>query len=508
MQGLRGWCLVAWRALCVTSVAVVLLATAWTAAFGQADAGATSTAASNFPVDQEQELVIAKRLEAFRQAAAKTTVLRVIPIEGTVEKGLAAFVERSLDALDGATAVVFRIDTFGGRVDAAVQIRDAILATDAPTIAYVQRAISAGALIALAADVIVMGPGASMGAATPVTQGADGEMAPTSEKVVSYMRAEMRSTAEANGRPGVVAEAMVDEDIAIAGLIDKGKLLTLTGQRAVQAGGADLVAASLEAARADLALEQATPQAFEVNWAERLARFFTDPVVSSLLMSLGFIGLLLELYSPGFGLGGVLGITCLMLFFAGHYLARLAGWEELLLLGVGLGLLALEVLVIPGFGVAGISGLLLVVVSLGMVLVRVDLPFPVARELGYVQEALSRAVIQLAVVFTTVGITGAVLAHRLPRSRFASWLVFKPASEPGQGGLGAEAPGGSLPSHPNLLHQRGVTQSVLRPAGIAEFGGQRVHVVSDGEFIDPDEPVEVVAVEGHRIVVRKVMRTE
>lgn len=467
--------------------------------FAAPDAGVQKTQAEPPAVSVDE------RLQRFAEKSKSVNSIRIVPIEGTIELGLASFIQRSLMEADATTAIVLVVKSFGGRVDAAVRIRDAILETQAPTLVYVdRRAISAGALISLAADLIIMSPGASMGAATPVHQGEGGEMQAAGEKVVSYMRAEMRSTAEANGRPGLIAEAMVDADIEVPEISSKGKLLTLTGERAVEVGVAEGVAPTLEAALGQLDLDQVPRQQFEINWAERLARFFTDPVVSSLLMTLGFIGLLMELYSPGFGIGGLIGITCLMLFFGGHYLAQLAGWEELLLIAVGLLLLALEVFVVPGFGVVGVLGIVTLLTGLVMTLVSVDLPLPVARELGYLQEALSRAVLQLAAVFVTVTIAGVVLAKRLPESRLTRWLVFNARPEADTtAGLGAEAPGSSLPNRMDLLGKQGITRSVLRPSGIVEIDSERIHVITEGEYIEPDQAIKVVSVEGHRIVVRK-----
>ncbi|MEM6732908.1 MAG: ATP-dependent Clp protease proteolytic subunit, partial [Myxococcota bacterium] len=302
------------------------------------------------------------KLEAYDENGGAGRRVLEIPIEGTIELGIAAFIERAVDEAGPEDIIVFRVKTFGGRVDAAVRIRDAILNVRGPTVAFVeQRAISAGALISLAADDLIMTRGASIGAATPVTGGANEEMKAADEKVVSYMRAEMRSTAEAKGRRGDVAEAMVDRDVEIEGVIAKGKTLTLTTERAVELGIADAAVDRYEDLFEILNLNQAERSAYKESWAESLARVLTDPTVSSLLMTFGFLGLLLELYSPGFGIGGTIGVTCLFLFFVGQYTAHLAGWEEALLMVSGLVLIALEIFVIPGFGVAGVSGLLLLI---------------------------------------------------------------------------------------------------------------------------------------------------
>src|SRR5688500_7029421 len=211
----------------------------------------------------------------------------VAPVEGIIDLGLAPFVQRVLDEATaaGAAAVVLDINTFGGRVDAAVQIRDALLSARVPTVAYVnRRAISAGALISLAAEHLVMAPGATIGAATPVMAGQPGGATQAvSEKTVSYVRKEFRATAESRKRPALIAEAMVDPDVAIRGVIEKGKLLTLTTEEALKHKVAEFQAESLAAALERLGIAGAELRPASPNWAENLVRFLTHPVLSSLL---------------------------------------------------------------------------------------------------------------------------------------------------------------------------------------------------------------------------------
>ncbi|RPI42867.1 MAG: hypothetical protein EHM59_16785, partial [Betaproteobacteria bacterium] len=274
---------------------------------------------------------------AFAQAERK--LVYVAPINGVIDLGLAPYVERVLREAKaaGAAAVVLEINTFGGRVDGAVQIRDALLAAEVRTIAYInRRAISAGALISLAAEQIVMAGGGTIGAATPVQGGQPGAAAqPVQEKTVSYVRKEFRATAESRKRPPLIAEAMVDADVEIKGVIEKGKLLTLTTDEAIKLKVADRRADTLEAALDGLGLGEAEVRRVPLNWAEHLVRWLTHPVVSSLLMTVAMLGIIVELRTPGFGIAGALGITSLALFFWGHWLVQLAGWEELLLVVVG-----------------------------------------------------------------------------------------------------------------------------------------------------------------------------
>src|SRR5690606_29636419 len=208
-------------------------------------------------------------------------------------------VERSLReaAAAGAAAAVLEIETPGGRVDAAQRIVNAVSDSEVPVYAFInRRAFSAGAMVALAARGIYMRPGSMMGAATPVT--GEGEKAP--EKIVSAMRSEMRALAESRGLDPRVAEAMVDEEIGIDGLVEPGKLLTLTTEEAVRIGYA-AETADWETLLEDLGLGTATTIATEVNWAEGMVRFLTHPMVSPLLLSLGFLGLLIEIKTPSFG---------------------------------------------------------------------------------------------------------------------------------------------------------------------------------------------------------------
>jgi membrane-bound serine protease (ClpP class) len=425
-------------------------------------------------------------------AQTATPVVYVAPVEGIIDLGLAPFVRRVLDeaAEQRAAAVVLEINTFGGRVDAAVLIRDALLRAKVPTVAFVnKRAISAGALISLAAETIAMADGGTIGAATPVQVGAPGGgTQAVDEKSVSYMRKEFRSTAEHRKRPPLIAEAMVDADVAIPGLVDKGKLLTLTTTEALAHKVADVRADSLEAVLAHLKLGNAEIRRVSENWAEQLVRFLTNPILSSLLMTVGMLGIIIELRTPGFGVPGALGITSLGLFFWGHWLVRLAGWEEILLVAVGLLLLAVELFVIPGFGITGILGILAILAGLVLSLLGAG-----ATATSVVSAAARVAVSLLIAVAAAVA-----LLRVLPRLPFGRDLILDT-------GLTALTGWASPPeSDRQWLGKRGTTVSPLRPAGIADLEGERVDVVSQGEWIDAGSPIEVIRVEGNRIVVRQV----
>jgi membrane-bound serine protease (ClpP class) len=280
----------------------------------------------------------------------------VVSIHGVIDLGVASFLRRALDEAEegGAPAVVLDLNTPGGRLDAVLEMRDAILDAGVPTVAYVNReAFSAGALITIAAERIYMAPGAVYGAATPVT--GSGETA--SEKTISAVRSTFRATAEERGRDPVIAEAMVDPAVVVPGLDDASTLLTLTTEQALANDYAEGTAADLTALLSTLGLSGAEVVEVEPSFLETVVRWVTEPVVASLLIMLGLFLIVGDALFEGFGIAAVVGLACLALFFGGHLLAGLAGWEDFVLIGVGLLLIGLEIFVIPGFGVAGVLGL-------------------------------------------------------------------------------------------------------------------------------------------------------
>lgn len=424
------------------------------------------------------------------QADTQKPIVFVAPIEGVIDLGLAPFVQRVLDEATaaGAKAVILEINTFGGRVDAAVLIRDALLESKTPTVAFInKRAISAGALISLASGKIVMAEGSTIGAATPVQIGLPGTPAqPVEEKTVSYMRKEFRATAEQRNRPPLIAEAMVDADVEIPDLIEKGKLLTLTTKEALQVHIADFQANSLEAVLQSLDLADAEILYASETWAESLVRFLTHPVVSSLLMTVGILGIMLEMRVPGFGVPGALGLMCLALFFWGHALVQLAGLEEFLLVGLGLILVGLEIFVIPGFGMAGILGILALMGGLGLSLIGT----------GASWDSMLSALGQVAFSILVAIIATLIFVRYFPRLPFGKRLILET-------NLQAQDGYESSPAEDHRwLGKQGLAVSDLHPSGIARFDGERVDVVSDGTFIDAGQPLKVVRIDGNRVVVR------
>jgi membrane-bound serine protease (ClpP class) len=310
----------------------------------------------------------------------------VIPIQDTIDLGIPAFVNRAISAAEknSAELIIFDIDTFGGRVDAATQIKDAISATDITTIAFInRRAISAGSLISLSCDQIYMTDGGTIGATSVVDMSGSKQ----SEKSQSYMREEMAATAEKSGKNTDIARGMVDEELSFEFLVingdslkvddiegrKEGKLITLTTELALKYNIADGKSESVEELLSDLGIENYNIIALSENWSEDLVRFLTDPTISSLLTTFGTIGIISELYSAGWGIGGTIGIICLTLALGASYLTQLASSMDLLIIFSGLLLLVVEFIAIPGFGIFGIAGIGVLFYGLYLLLIP-DIP--------------------------------------------------------------------------------------------------------------------------------------
>ncbi len=417
-------------------------------------------------------------------AVAQDLVYR-IPVSGTIEHGLAPFVTRSIRLAEenNAAAIYLDIDTPGGRIDAAQIIVDAVRSTDLPIYALVNpRAYSAGAMIALASDGIYMQTGGVIGAATPV----DGQGTKASEKIVSAMRGEFRALAESHGIEPEVAEAMVDEEIEIPGVVEKGKLLTLSTREAVELGFARAEVADLEGFLRQIGQVEAQVVTPEINWAESLVRFFTSPLVQPLLLSLGMLGLVFEIKSGGFGLGGLVSLGALGLFFGSHLLLGLAGMEEIILLAVGLLAVGLEIFVIPGFGLAGVLGIILIGSSFILAMLG-NLP---------TMADFTQALVVLGAAVVITGAVGFAWLRHLPSSKRFRGLLLKEEMETEKGYI-------SAPKRSDLIGQRGIARTDLRPAGTIEVNSERIDAVTQGEFLPKGSQVEVVGSDGYRHVVRE-----
>ncbi len=431
---------------------------------------------------------------------AEPIVYRV-PIQGTIDLGLPPFIERTIAAAEEeeAAAIIFDIDTFGGRVDAATQIKDAILGSKVLTVAFInRRAISAGALISLSCEKIYMTGGGTIGAATAV----DMQGKKASEKVISYMREEMASTAEKRSRNTTIATGMVDEELSFSHLVisgdsvevtdlegrKEGKLITLTTEKALKYKIADGEEDTFEEVLSALGISNATIRSAKENWSENFVRFLTNPVVASLLTTFGFLGILFELQSPGWGIPGTFGAVCLALSLGASYIVRLATMTDFLIIFVGVLLLLVEVLLIPGFGLAGLSGIGILLWGLYELLLP---DVPVGQEIH-----------SMVLTGFTIGIIGGIIGFILlfklmTKTEFWQKLTSPNVQEKEKGyssSIGLE----------DLTGEEGVTDTDLRPSGWVNVGDQRIFVVTEGSYINKNKKVKILSVDGNRVVVRKI----
>lgn len=409
-------------------------------------------------------------------------------IEGDIDLGLVPYVKRTISEAENnlAKLIIFEINTFGGRVDAATQLKDAIINSKVKTLAFIdKRAISAGALISLSCEKIVMVPGASIGASTVVDQTGKKQ----AEKYQSYMRSEMRATAEKNGRPADVAEGMVDERISIEGLVDSTQLITLTTDEAIKYKIADFKLSTIDEVLDSLGIENAEIETLDSNWAEAFIRFLNNPVISSLLIMIGLVGLFTEVKSPGWGVPGTAGVVALILFFGAGYILELASAFEIVLFIVGIALLLVEFFVIPGFGIFGFGGIALIIISLFLGLIS---DFPVIN-FAIIEEAI----IQLAISLVLSLLIILILWKYLPKTAMFKKLVLDDNIDATSGYTTDE-------KYQHLMEKEGIAHTDLRPAGTAIFENKKIDVVTEGDYVEKNSNVKVIHIEGSKIVVRKI----
>ncbi|MCR6544937.1 nodulation protein NfeD [Dehalobacterium formicoaceticum] len=404
-------------------------------------------------------------------------VVYIIPIEGNIDPALASFVERIYDEAEEADAarVILEIDTYGGYIDAAILINERALRSSVPTTSFVtKKAISAGALITLSGEKIFMAPGTTIGAAEPRLgdQKAD-------EKVVSMWSQKLRAAAETYGRDGNIAAAMADADIEIEGLKAKGKLLTLTQQQALELKMADFSAANRQEVLNLSNLSDSRVVVAEAISAENLARWVTNPYISPILLTIGFAGIILELLTVGWGVSGLLGLTSLGLYFGGHFIAGFTGWESILLFIIGIILMLVEIFVVPGFGIAGVAGLGAMIFSIILT-----------------ATSLEQAIISLIIALLGTVVLVVISFKYMRTRRLWNRLILGTRQEKSEGYVAPEE------NLSELLGAQGISLTPLRPSGTAEINGKRIDVVTEGGFIPRDTEVQVVQVEGTRVVVR------
>jgi membrane-bound serine protease (ClpP class) len=430
------------------------------------------------------------------QPAVRPTVF-VLDIRAEIDPRMTRYVDLALAQAqrEKADYVVVDMDTYGGTVNDGDAIRMKMLAFPKPVYVFINRnAASAGALIAIACDSIYMTAGADIGAAT-VVLGGTGEAAP--DKYQSYMRSMMRSTAEANGRDPRIAEGMVDESLEVEGIKPAGKVLTFTTSEAIKYGYCEGQAASVEEILARNNIRNYRLVRYELSLTERIISFVLNPFISGILILLILGGLYYELQAPGIGFPLATAIVAAVLYLVPYYLNGLAANWEIIALVLGVLLLAAEVFVLPGFGVAGISGLVLVFGSLVLIMLDNDW-FDFTR--------VATARLWQSLVAVSLGMAGSLVLIVVTGAKVLNSKRFQKLTL--QHTLEREDGYTSTYITRELIGKTGTAYTVLRPSGKVMIDGTLYDAATRGEYVDSGTPVTVISQEGTSIRVRKEAKVD
>ncbi len=414
-------------------------------------------------------------------------------IDENIDPGMNRRVKLAMDqaAALKADVILIEMDTYGGAVTDADEIRTRILESKIPVYVFINKdAASAGALISIACDSIYMAPGASIGAAT-VVNGTDGTAAP--DKYQSYMRSMMRSTAEATGRNPQIAEAMVDEKLVVPGISDSSSVITFSVAEAIQNGFCEGEYSSVKEILTAQGLQSAEIIAYEEKTVDTIISFFLSPAVSGILILLIIGGIYFELQTPGIGFPLALAVTAALLYFIPYYLNGLAENWEILAFVIGIILLAVEFFVIPGFGVFGVAGIVLTLggLVLGM-LPNQAFDFelvPASQLFGALLTVILAALAAVGMVFW--------LTPKVNEWGAFKHLTLASTQDRAQGFT-------SSTYSKDMLGKIGTVHSRLRPSGKVEIDGEIYDAYSRGEFLDQGESIEVISTEGTSLRVKKL----
>lgn len=486
--------------------------------------------------------------EAMREnrAAGAAPKALVIHVDDVIDPILEQFVQRQIarGVSSGANLLIFEIDSPGGYLSSSTNLAHAIAELDEKkvrTVAYIpKQALSGAAIIALGTDEIYMAPHAQIGDAGPIEIRDGGAFHRAPEKVLSSLRETLQSLAEKKNRPAALAEAMADKDLKVYEVRHRddgrvwymtdeeihesngdwtkgravpeagnGMLFTVDGRRANVLHLAEAPVADFDDLKKNLGipLDTIVPTAAR-TWVDSLVFILNDGVVTTLLFLLGIMCIYLELHFPT-GLFGIASGLCFSLFFWSRVLGGTAGWLEVVLFVLGAGCIALEVFVVPGIGVFGISGGFLVLFSL--ILASQTFIIPATSE-DY--SVMGRTVGSISGAVMGVVVLAAILGRYLPSIPFLNSMILTPPGaeeataegpqlDPAYLGSTGESSTSLLSRDPSLVGREGVATTMLRPAGKAQIGDQFVDVVSEGPFIPVGTNIEVIAVEGNRVVVRQ-----
>lgn len=416
----------------------------------------------------------------------------VMEIKDVIDPRMHRYVDLALMEANQIKAdiVIIEMDTYGGVLTDAKEIVDKIMHFKNPVWVYINSdAASAGALISIACDSIYMSPGASIGAATVV----DGEGQKAPDKYQSYMRSIMRSTAEENGRDPSIAEGMVDESIVIEGVKEEGKIITFSTSEALKHGFCEARVESIEEILERNQVKNYALHKFELGATEKIISIVLNPFISSLLILIIIAGIYFEMQTPGLGFAGLASLVALILYLVPYYLNGLAANWEIIAFFVGIGLVGVEIFVLPGFGVAGISGIVLTVGSLFLIMINndaFDFEFVPMNDLLYALAAAIGGTLGGMILLLVGG-------SKLPETRFFKHVALTDTQNRSAGYV-------SLQYTESLIGKRGTAVTVLRPSGKVMIDDRIYDAYTRGDFIEKGQVIEIISEEGSSLKVKIV----
>lgn len=397
----------------------------------------------------------------------------VLPIKGEINQATYNFLNSTLTKItrESPKAIIFEIDTYGGVIDYTEKIKNLIMDLNVPTISFVKnKAESAGVLITISGEKVVMAESSTIGSA---------ETIPNTEKVLSMWRSFLRDAAQQRGRNTHIVEAMADSDIYIDGISEKGKLVNLTSSEALKYGIADFVSDDYAEFLSHFDISYSNIVKIDESLELKFAKMLASPQMNTILLTIAFVGLVIEIFTPGFGIGGAISIISFGLFFAGNIMVGNSQWTSLIIFIVGLILLIIEAIA-PGFGLPGISGIILIIV--GTILA-----------MGSLQSAL----MSLSISIIITAIITIILIKQGHRSKILDKVILSTDQKDEDGYLSSSI-------RTDLLGKEGISVSELRPSGIIKINEDRLDALSNGGFIPKNTKIKVVKVEGSKIIVRRL----
>jgi len=521
------------RACVILAVLSILAMPAMTE--GESDSSGVESAPAESPAtpaasaETAEETPAESEPEERPERAAK---IAVITIAGDIDYGLQKSLERRIGEAKeaGATLLIFEMDTYGGGLGPGIEIGDLLnnVKTETEgkvrTLAYIhKKAISAGAMASIACQGIVMRSGTTIGDCQAIMMSQEEGIVEAPEKIQTTVRATMRKYAQSNGYPEIICEAMVNPDLEVHKLtfpdgktryvtnreldglssieredsrkelvVARGHLLTMTDKEAVKWEISSATVSDLDEVLKKYGTADHVTTRYETNWSEEMVRFLNGMAVSSILMLVGVLALYFAFKTPGLGAPEIVAVACFAVLFLSKYLVGLASVLELVIFAVGLLLLAVEIFLIPGFGVTGIAGIVCIVISLvlaGQKFILPETPFEVNDFLANMV-AVFGSLIGATILFM-------IALRFLPTAPFLNRLVLATTQQVSEGYVVGSA------GKRDMVGMTGTALSTLRPVGRAEIEGETVIVMAESEYIERGEPVVVTKVDGNRVVVTK-----